>query len=279
VKVIEFPDGLDPDDYAKRFGLTGFEELMDKASPHIDYRLRNIAAGCDLGKEEGRQRYVAQSCREVLSKITSPVELDIYVKRLSRESGVSEMAIYEESGIERSAMKAAEYSAKHSRNTNASMDGPSRLLEIQPVEGKRDKACRDAESYLLLLAMTGKQYAGELPMHMDIESFDEERRELAAAVLNGSTAGVGPAELMNSFSAPGQAELARILMLNLPEDQDRDRLFADCLRKLEARKLTKRVMSLGEELKQPGLTSDERTQKLLELNSLLQKKPDIKNKR
>ena len=181
VKVIAFPDGLDPDDYAKRFGLTGIEELMDKASPLIDYKLKTIAAECDLGSEEGRRRYVSQSCREVLSKITSPVELDIYVKRLSRESGVSEMAIYEESGIERSALKAAEYSAKNSRYTNAVMDGPSRMLEIRHMEGKRDNACRDAESYLLLLAMTSMKYAAEVPEYVDAESFEEERRELASS--------------------------------------------------------------------------------------------------
>ena len=274
VKVIEFPDGLDPDDYARQFSLAGLEDLMDKALPLVDYRLRTLAAGCDMATEEGRRRYVAESCREVLAKLTSPVELDIYVKRLSRESGVSEMAIYEEAGIERSAMKAAEYSAKRSRNTNAVLDGPSRLLEHRPAEGRKDNALRDAESYLLLLAMTDAAYAAALTRGNAVEDFGEERAELASAVFDGRAKSAGAAGFMNLLSPQGQAELARILLLTLPETEDRDKLFTDCRKKLEACKDARRMDALRQELKQPGLDDTQRAAKLTELNSLLKRKQE-----
>lgn len=278
VKVVEFPGGMDPDDYARKFGLTGVEELLDGALPMLDFKLATIAAQCDLGTEDGRKRYLSQCCRDVLSRIASPVELDIYIKRLSRETGVSEMAIYEESGIERSALKAAEYSAKHSRYTNAVMGSPSRMPEARHMEGRKGNACRDAESYLLALAMSDEAYAGNLEGRLGADSFGEERRELARMALGGGAAGATVAELMNRLSEAGQAELARIQLMKLPEGrEDRDRLFEDCLKALEKRRIAQRVEALREEAKQPGLTAAERTAKMAEINSLLRKKPDIQN--
>jgi DNA primase len=279
VKVVTVPDGLDPDDYARKFGLTGVEELLDRALPMIDHQLSAIKGQCDLATEDGRKRYVSQSCREVLSKIASPVELDIYIKRLSRETGVSEMAIYEESGMERSALKAAEYSAKNSRYTNAVMDGPSRIPEKRHMEGRRDNAARDAESYLLLLAMSDAEFAAGLRGKWSAEAFCEERREMASAVLEGGNV-CGAAELMLRLSGGCQAELARMQTMRLPDGpEDRSRLFADCLKTLEARDAAKRVEALRGELGQPGLTEDGRTAKKQELTELLKKLSEYKNKR
>ncbi len=276
VKVMEFPDGMDPDDYAKRFGLTGLEERMDQALPLIDYKLKVIAADCDLATEDGRRRYVTVACREVLAKITSPVELDIYVKRLSRQTGVSELAIYEESGIERSARKAAEYSAKHSRYTNAGMDGSSRMLEASPMEGRRDNASRDAESFLLRLAMHGSEAAMGPLLEAGSGMFSGERLELAEAVLNGQAKRLSTAEMMSGLSPAGQAELARIHLLALPPEAEWERLVDDCLRALRERKLEAQIEAVNEALKQQGLGEEERQSKKKELYGLLQKLSAVK---
>ncbi len=269
VRVLQFPDGMDPDDYAKRFGLAGLEELMDKAPQAVDYKLRSIAAGHDLRNEEGRRRYVAEACREVLSKLTSPVEMDIYVKRVSREAGVSEMAIYEEAGLERSARKAAEYSARGSRNTNAVTDGPSQILENEPRSQPRDNARRDAECYLLRLAMEEDTWARKLAENWTIETFRQERQELARLVLSGQAVAIPTTELMSRLPDGEQGELARILLLNLPEPENRAQLYADCAATLRDRERAEELERLREELQQPGLTDEEKTTLKQRLQELL----------
>ncbi len=276
VKVMEFPDGMDPDDYAKHFGLTGLEERMDQALPLIDYKLKAISADCDLATEDGRRRYVTVACREVLAKITSPVELDIYVKRLSRQTGVSELAIYEESGIERSARKAAEYSSKHSRYTNAGMDGSSRTLDTSPVEGRRDNASRDAESFLLRLALQGVENTMAFLADAGADFFHDERQELAQAVLNGRARQQSVAEMMSELSPAGQAELARIHLLALPPEAEWPRLAGDCHKTLQERELAAQIETVNEALKQQGLAEDERQAKKKELFGLLQKLSALK---
>jgi DNA primase len=250
VRVIEFPDNLDPDDYAKRFGLTGLEELMDKASPLIDYKLRTIAGGCDLRTEEGRHQYVAKSCREVLAKISSPVELDIYVKRLSRESGVSEMAIYEESGIERSVLKAAEYSAKNSRNTNAVIDGPSRMLEIKNANNRKDNDIVEVERYLLQFALTKHGYNEKLWVSAAVADFTEQRNEIATLIFTGKAGKSSPAEIMNFLSTGAQEELARILTLVEIANDVSEKEFDKYIKCLTIKKLEEKKVVLLNEFKE-----------------------------
>jgi hypothetical protein len=207
------------------------------------------------------------------------VELDIYIKRLSRESGVSEMAIYEESGIERSAQKAAEYSAKNSRYTNAVMESPSRMPDSRHMEGRRDNAVRDAESYLLLLALSDADFATELRGQTGEESYGGERREIASQVL-GEGLKPSAAELMLRLSDAAQAELARMQTLHLPEEQkDRTKIFADCLKTLEARDMAKRIEELRVELGELGMKDEEKDSRNKELTELMKKLSDRKNKR
>ncbi len=269
VKVIEFPDNLDPDDYARKFGRVGVEELMERAVSLVDYKLKTIAAGCDLTTEDGRRQYVAQSCREVLSKITSPVEMDILVQRLSRETGVSATAIVEEAGLERAAARAA-YSAKVGRNTNAVVDGPSRTLDHRPATPADNNAIVEAERTLLLLALNDPAHAASLTECLDIDSLEGPRQGIARAILEGRARNTGAAELMNTLPPDEQSELARILLTNLDE-QNRETQALDCKKALQQRRMRRQIDAIKAEILQPGLNSEEKFRKMQELSTLQKK--------
>ena len=269
VKVIEFPDNLDPDDYARKFGRVGVEELMERAVSLVDYKLKTIAAGCDLTTEDGRRQYVAQSCREVLSKITSPVEMDILVQRLSRETGVSATAIVEEAGLERAAARAA-YSAKVGRNTNAVVDGPSRTLDHRPATPADNNAIVEAERTLLLLALNDPAHAASLTECLDIDSLEGPRQGIARAILEGRARNTGAAELMNTLPPDEQSELARILLTNLDE-QNRETQALDCKKALQQRRMRRHIDPIKAEILQPGLNSEEKFRKMQELSTLQKK--------
>lgn len=139
------------------------------------------------------------------------------------------------------------------------------------MEGRRDNASRDAESFLLRLAMQGSEQAMNFLTEAGVAFFHAERQELAQAVLNGRVRQQSAAEMMSELSPAGQSELARIHLLALPQETDWNRLVGDCLKTLRERELTVQIEAVNEALKLPGLAEDERQAKKKELYGLLQK--------
>jgi hypothetical protein len=68
--------------------------------------------------------------------------------------------------------------------------------------------------------------------------------------------------------------------LHLPEEQkDRTKIFADCLKTLEARDMAKRIEELRVEPGELGMKDEEKDSRNKELTELMKKLSDRKNKR
>lgn len=91
VKVLHVTDGKDPDEYIKKNGREAFLRLTENALPYIDYKLEAAKRGLNISSEEGKLDYM-KNISSVLSDL-SPVEGDIYIKKISRDTGISEGAI------------------------------------------------------------------------------------------------------------------------------------------------------------------------------------------
>ena len=91
VKVLHVTDGKDPDEYIKKNGREAFLSLTENALPYIDYKLEAAKRGLNISSEEGKLDYL-KNISSILSDL-SPVECDIYIKKISRDTGISEGAI------------------------------------------------------------------------------------------------------------------------------------------------------------------------------------------
>ena len=91
VKVLHVTDGKDPDEYVRNNGRAAFLQLIDKAMPYTDYKLEAAKRGLDVNSEEGKLDYMKR-ISPLLSQL-SPVEADIYIRKISRDVGISEGAI------------------------------------------------------------------------------------------------------------------------------------------------------------------------------------------
>ncbi len=94
VRVLHVTDGKDPDEFIKKRGKDAFLKLIEKAPAMIEYKLEAAKAGWDLSTDEGRIDYMKKAS-EILKSL-SPVEADIYMKRLSEDLKISEGAIRRE---------------------------------------------------------------------------------------------------------------------------------------------------------------------------------------
>lgn len=91
VRILEIPDGKDPDDYIKAHGQAAFKALMANALSFTEFQIRNAGFGLDLRKEEDKVTYF-KNLEPVLGNL-SGIEQDIWVSKLSDETGVSKEAI------------------------------------------------------------------------------------------------------------------------------------------------------------------------------------------
>ena len=91
VKVLHVDEGKDPDEYIKKNGKSAFLQLIQNALPYADYKLESAKAGFDLSSEEGKIDYMKRAT-EILGRL-SPVEQDVYIKKLAKELMIAEGAI------------------------------------------------------------------------------------------------------------------------------------------------------------------------------------------
>lgn len=91
VKVLHVTDGKDPDEFIKQHGRDAFIALTENAMPMIDYKLDTIKQNIELRTEEGKIDFVKKAA-EILRTL-SPVEADIYIKKLAKDLKIAEGAI------------------------------------------------------------------------------------------------------------------------------------------------------------------------------------------
>ncbi|MGN1334515.1 MAG: DNA primase, partial [Anaerovoracaceae bacterium] len=91
VKVLHVTDGKDPDEFIKKMGRDAFLKLVDDALPMTEYKLDAAKKGLDIKTEDGKIDYIKRAS-EILKKL-SPVEADIYIKKLANELKIAEGAI------------------------------------------------------------------------------------------------------------------------------------------------------------------------------------------
>lgn len=83
-RVIDYPGGMDPDDFVKANGQAGFDALPKLEA--TEYRMLRAKDDLDLNTQEGMTQY-AMRCCEILKKVKSPIEAENYLRRLAGETG------------------------------------------------------------------------------------------------------------------------------------------------------------------------------------------------
>ncbi len=93
-KVLEIPEGKDPDDFISKNGAAAFKALIDKAKSLGDYTLSRLEKEYNLDELEEKVDFVKEVIK-TLSQL-SPIEQDMYIKKISRDYNISEEAIKKE---------------------------------------------------------------------------------------------------------------------------------------------------------------------------------------
>lgn len=225
-RVLDFPDGLDPDEFIRRDGADGLMKLP-AVSPAV-YRLRRLKDGFDLSGQDGRLSY-ARAASEIVSSV-DPLERDVLLNQLSLETGFPRETLVEQMNL--TVKKSAAEPQK----------SPPRL---NPLRSVREPVSEDLKAQEMLLSLFA---SGSIPKEM-IEEKDFDDDELKS-LYRELSAGASPAAIPDL--APDEASRSRFTRLLLtPSAGSKDEMIAmanDCLIRIRKARLQKRYEELTQEI-------------------------------
>lgn len=94
-KVLTLTDGKDPDEFIKAKGADMFRVLIHNAEALIEYKIRRIKEQYNLESDEDKISFIEEAAG-VFAEMKNPVEQEVYIKKIARESDVSPEAILTE---------------------------------------------------------------------------------------------------------------------------------------------------------------------------------------
>ena len=248
-RVLDFPDGLDPDEFIRRDGIEGFRKL-DAISP-ASYRLRRLKEQFDLSEQDGRLSY-ARSAADIIAAV-DPVEREIHLKDLALATGFSRETLTEQMNL------------AVQNQTAGRAESPKRPPPVRPRTDE-PPVSEDLKAQELLLSLFA---SGQIPKEMieekDFE--DDELKSLYRELLSGTSLASLP------DLAPDDVTRSRYVRILLtPSAESIDEMIAmanDCLNRIRRTKLEKRLADLSSEI---DSASPDR------LDLLLQEAQDISDK-
>lgn len=93
VRVLSIPQGKDPDEYVRSNGKEAFIKLINDAEGLVDYRIKKAGENINFKDSNDLIRY-GKKVTEILAHVNS-IEKDIYIKKISENTGIREQALYD----------------------------------------------------------------------------------------------------------------------------------------------------------------------------------------
>ncbi len=249
VRVLDFPGGLDPDEFIRQEGLEAFQAL--KPISAVTYRMRREKERHDVSTEEGRIEY-AKACAAILRGVKEPVELENHLRHLSVETGFSKEVLMQQVGAA----------------------PPPKVVTAPKREGFRQKAREVSQVDWTARTLLAVLATGRLPKgSVSPEEFED---PLLRSLCEGLLAGESCALLMErQTDDQGRAAVGDILSLNTDLDDDGlMRMAQDCLKKMRKQRLEKALDLIQQRL--PTLTGEERERETQRAFALTQQLLDLK---
>ena len=249
VRVLDFPGGLDPDEFIRQEGLEAFQAL--KPISAVTYRMRREKERHDVSTEEGRIEY-AKACAAILRGVKEPVELENHLRHLSVETGFSKEVLMQQIGAA----------------------PPPKAVTAAKREGFRQKAREVSQVDWTARTLLAVLATGRLPK--DSVSPEEFEDPLLRSLCEGLLAGESAASLMErQTDDQGRAAVGDILSLNTDLDDDGlMRMAQDCLKKMRKQRLEKALDLIQQRL--PALAGEERERETQRAFALTQQLLDLK---
>ncbi len=166
IRVVNIPDGKDPDEFIKKNGAERFRVLLQKSAGDVEYRLIEIASRHDLTTDIGKTEYLNEAAR-LLASLDDPIESDVYAGRLAKEMDVQKSVMTERI----KSIRAGKERYQRKNQTSQALRDAARMTDAVNKEAKDHPRAAAAEEKLI----------GLLLRHPDL--FKEAKKDLPPETL------------------------------------------------------------------------------------------------
>ena len=228
-RVLDFPDGLDPDEFIRRDGLEGFSSLP--AITGEDFRIRRARDGVDFSNIDGKAVF-ARAVSEIIAPL-EPVERERHIRDLMVQTGFDRNVILDQIDV-----------ALRKLNPNQTpVPSARRHLTERGEEPKDESGSLAAQKQLISLTATGL-LPEDIAQEEDFE--DPELKLIYRKLKQGSSV----ASLIEQ--APDENSRSSLVsMLSFPETKSTDEMIVmanECVHTIRRASYEKRLEQIGSEL-------------------------------
>lgn len=223
VKVLSFPDKLDPDEMIRQRGTEAFLAVRPIGS--VAFKMQRLRMQHDLETQEGRTEY-AKQCAQILKDVKEPVEMENHLEALSVQTGFSKEVLMAQIGIAPESM--GQHKAAQVRK------------DYTPKRSRLPETYKTEQTLLALLAMD------KLPQGtVKAEDFSNQAfRQIAGEILSGKK----PAQIMAEAETDEIRQAAGEVFTALSDEEKKNpaAVAKDCLRHLHIQRLQEQINELTE---------------------------------
>ncbi|MGI6663966.1 MAG: DNA primase [Christensenellaceae bacterium] len=226
VSVIDLPEGMDPDDYIKKYGVEAFRKLGRDALAGMAYKLKRLEENYHMNQQDQVVEYATAAIAQ-LETLENELEKEQYVKQISKKTGLSHESLF------RQLQKGVNKKSESTLTVN------THLLESLEV---------DEEGKVISLLLERPDLAEQKMLSADIFS-NETYQRIYLYISSEIKKGVFPtsAELLSVFNQDGEA-LSTLLNETIPEGTTAEDYLQTLLRRIQIANCRKKRDALVQEI-------------------------------
>lgn len=99
VRVVELPEGKDPDDIIRTEGKQYYETLLKKALPLIAFKIKSLSKSYDLETQDGKAEFAVQAVK-IIKRLENPIEQEEYLNQIRSLTGYSMAVLLRQAGLD-----------------------------------------------------------------------------------------------------------------------------------------------------------------------------------
>ena len=236
VRVLSIPQGKDPDEYVRSNGRDAFMKLINEAEGLVEYRIKKAGENINFKDSNDLVKY-SKKVTEILAKV-NPIEKDIYIKKISENTGIREQALYDLLSKEMTKnIKNQEFM------NNKEENGTKLYKEPAFIKAERSllKLCLE-EEYFDYISQLISQDELILPEHKEIFSIIKEAKK-------GSINNIVTFLESKSENIKVIEEVVKIKEQQVLTGKDNKKLIQDLIKQIDSYKLNQKLKELKQKQK------------------------------
>ncbi len=170
IKVLNLGKSKDPDEYIRTEGLDRFNILLENSIPLIQFKIDILKEKYNLSNDQDRLLFT-KNIANVIKNIKSPIEVEYYVNKISKETNISVDAIN------------SEIHGKYYKKSKFKKEFKKKIEEIKINKN----GIEIAEKQIIHIFLNDKKYRNDILMNLDIDDFSfEESRQILNYIIKSN---------------------------------------------------------------------------------------------